>query len=444
MSAFFARHALLPNGWAENVRFEIDASGNFSAVTPDSSPRGATPLLGLTLPGMPNAHSHAFQRVLAGHTEFAGSSADSFWTWREAMYAQLETIDPDRFEAIATDAYATMLEAGYTTVCEFHYVHHAPGGTPYAVRTELADRLVAAARSTGIALTLLDVLYRYSDFGNSPPSPQQARFVQSREAFVDEWLALRAAYGDDAQITLGLAPHSLRAVGMDDVRALVELAANYGEAAPLHVHASEQLREVDACRAVHGTTPIDLLARHVELNRRWCFVHATHATSHERAAIARANAVAALCPTTEANLGDGIFPAAEFTRNGGRIAIGSDSNVSIDVADELRSLEYAQRLTLRERNVLCDESTPSVARYLYTSAARGGAQAAGRKTGRLEKDFRADMIAMEPIEAVDAEATLAIHVFRSGSWRVRDAICGGRHVVRQGRHAARAAPADRT
>jgi len=438
VSAFFARHALLPDGWAEDVRFEIDASGNFSAVTPNSSPQGASTLQGLALPGMPNAHSHAFQRALAGRAEFAGSAADSFWTWREAMYGLLATIDPDRFEAIATDAYATMLEAGYTTVCEFHYVHNAPGGKPYAAHSELADRLVAAARSTGIALTLLHVLYRYSDFGNASPSPQQARFVQSREAFVDEWHALRAAYRDDPQITLGLAPHSLRAVGMDDVRGLVELAADHrATTIPLHVHACEQLREVDACRAVHGTTPIELLARHVELDRRWCFVHATHATSHERAVIASANAVAVLCPTTEANLGDGIFPAAEFVRIGGRIAIGSDSNVSIDVADELRLLEYGQRLTLRERNVLRDEAIPSVAHYLYASATRGGAQAAGRKTGRLAEAFRADMIALEPIDADDAETALAIHIFRSGSWRIRDAICGGRHVVRQGRHIAR-------
>jgi formimidoylglutamate deiminase len=408
-------------------------------VTPDSTPGGAMPLPGFVVPGMPNAHSHAFQRSLAGRTERAGGSGDSFWTWREAMYAAVERIEPDAFEEVATGAYVAMLEAGYTNVCEFHYVHRAPDGAAYARRTELADRIVAAARAAGIGLTLLPVLYRYADFGAAPPAPRQARFVLTVDEFAALWQSLHAAYAGDPQIALGAAPHSLRAVGRDDLRELERLARASGTSTPLHVHVSEQEREVAACRAANGTTPVALLAETIALDERWCLVHATHATDDELTIVAKSNAVVGLCPTTEANLGDGIFATSAFTGRGGRFAIGSDSNVTIDVAEELRWLEYAQRLTLRRRNVLHDAATPSVGRYLYDAALRGGAQASGRRLGALATGHRADAVALAvPPEAHTAgDELLDAAIFSSGAWRVRDVLAGGRVVVRDGRHLAR-------
>jgi formimidoylglutamate deiminase len=435
MSVYFARHALLPEGWAKDVRFEVSSSGDLASVTPGCAPDGASFLQGLVLPGMPNVHSHAFQRAFAGRTERAGPSGDSFWTWREAMYEMLETIEPDEFEAIATDAYATMLEAGYTTVCEFHYVHNAPGGAPYARRTELADRIVAAARRTGIGLTLVPVLYRYSDFGAQPPQPRQLRFVLSFDTFAGLWRELYDAYGADAQIALGLSPHSLRAVAVADLPLLVELAGSVPARVPIHMHASEQLREVEACLAVHGTTPIALLAQSVALDARWCLIHCTHATDFERRTIAECGAVAGLCPTTEASLGDGIFPAVQFVRAGGRIAVGTDSNVSIDVSEELRWLEYVQRLASRERNLMHAEGEPFVGTYLYETTARGGAQASGRAIGALAAGRRADLISIACDAGTEPDTALGVALFRSGAWKPEDVIAGGRHVVRDGRHA---------
>jgi len=417
MNRYFARHALLPDGWAENVRFEVDPAGRFASVAPHSSPEGATPLHGLVLSGMPNVHSHAFQRAFAGRTERAGPRGDSFWTWRETMYELLESIEPDEFEEIAVDAYSAMLRAGYTTVCEFHYVHNAPGGVPYA-------------RRTGIGLTLIPVLYRYSDFGEKPPDARQKRFVLSFDAFAELWRDLHEAYHNDPQITLGVAPHSLRAVGTSDLSALVELVdASAGTPTPIHMHASEQVREVEACLAAHGTTPIALLASHVELGPRWCLVHCTHATEAERALIVETGAVAGLCPTTEASLGDGIFPAAAFVRGGGRIGIGTDSNVSIDVAEELRWLEYVQRLAVRERNLMRGNERPAVGRFLYETASRGGAQVSGRKIGALAPGMRADMIAVASPEGFEPDDRLGIALFRSGSWTVSEAVVGGKPIA---------------
>jgi formimidoylglutamate deiminase len=439
VSVYFARHALLPGGWAENVRFEVDTSGRFASVTPDSAPSAATLLRGLVVAGMPNVHSHAFQRAFAGRTERAGPAGDSFWTWREAMYEMLETIEPDEFETIAAATYATMLEAGYTNVCEFHYVHNARGGVPYARRTELADRIVCAARRAGIGLTLIPVLYRFSDFGETPPAARQLRFVLSFDAFAELWRELGDAYGNDPQIALGIAPHSLRAVSLDDLPQLVELADALGRRnVPIHMHASEQVREVDACLATHGTTPIALLAQLVELGPRWCLIHCTHATGDERRTVVEKGAVAGLCPTTEASLGDGIFPAARFVRDGGRIAVGTDSNVSIDVAEELRWLEYVQRLASRERNLMHADGAPFVGRYLYEIALRGGAQAAGRPVGALAPGASADLVALNCDAGTDPDSALGVALFRSGAWDVRDVVAGGRHAVRDGRHIGRA------
>jgi formimidoylglutamate deiminase len=333
-----------------------------------------------------------------------------------------------------------MLEAGYTTVCEFHYVHRAKNGVPYTRPTELADRIVSAARRTGIGLTLIPVLYRYSDFGEKPPAQRQLRFVLSFDEYAELWRDLYDAYRDDPQIALGASPHSLRAVGLDDLSELTSLVHDVGgDAVPLHVHASEQTREVEACLATHGTTPIELLARTVPLGPQWCLVHCTHATEHERKLIAESKAVTALCPTTEASLGDGIFPATQFLSRGGRIAIGTDSNVSIDVAEELRWLEYVQRLASRERNLIASEDLPFVGRALYEATLRGGAQVSGRRIGALAAGMRADAIAVSSGDA-DPDTALGIALFRSGAWKVTDVVAGGKHVVTSTHHRGQFTP----
>ncbi len=362
------------------------------------------------------------------------------------MYAFVERLDPDGFEAIAADAYAEMLEAGYTRVAEFHYLHHAPDGRPYADPAEMSRRVVAAAQRAGIGLTLVPALYRFSDAGGVAPTPSQRRFVQSRESFAALWEQLARELTADTDARLGLGFHSLRAVEPEDVTALVSLAGRNGAGAttPIHIHVSEQEREVEAVRARYGATPIELLARTVPLGPQWSLVHATHATDGELTTVANGGAVVVVAPTTEANLGDGIFPAAAFRARGGRIAIGSDSNVSLDVAEELRWLEYVQRLAVRRRHVLGTAGVASLGDALYAAAAAAGAQSLGRQAGALAKGLRADFVVLAatgddigPELAGDVPPSLDWYVFRSGAWRVRDVFVAGRAVVRGGRHVAR-------
>jgi formiminoglutamate deiminase len=320
---------------------------------------------------LPNLHSHAFQRAMAGLTEHQGaerrgSEADSFWTWREQMYRFVERLTPDDLEAIAAFAYMEMLEAGFTWVAEFHYLHHQPDGRPYDNIAEMSERIVSAAAEAGIGLTLLPVLYRQGGFGGTPPSPAQRRFVNDRDAYA-RIMTTKVPGG-----RIGIAPHSLRAVTLDDLK----WAADTWRSQPAHIHVSEQTREVEDCLAAHGRRPIDLLMDTVEVDAHWCLVHATHADAGERARIAKAKAVIGLCPITEANLGDGLFDVPDFLAQGGRFGVGSDSNVRISVADELRTLEYGQRLIHRRRNVL-GESSQSTGRRLFETALAGGAQAAG-------------------------------------------------------------------
>jgi len=329
-------------------------------VTPELQPGTGT------VPGLPNLHSHAFQRAMAGLTERRGAEADSFWTWREQMYRFVERLTPDDLEAIAALAYLEMLEAGFTWVAEFHYLHHQPDGRPYANIAEMSERIVAAAADVGIGLTLLPVLYRQGGFGGKPPAEAQRRFLNDRDSYA-RIMQTKVSVG-----RIGIAPHSLRAVTLDDL----EWAAATWHGQPAHIHVSEQTREVEDCLAAHGRRPVDLLMDTVEVDEHWCLVHATHADKSERARIARAKTVVGLCPVTEANLGDGLFDVPDFLGNGGRFGVGSDSNVRISAADELRTLEYGQRLTRRQRNVLGDAGQ-STGRRLFEAALAGGAQATG-------------------------------------------------------------------
>jgi formimidoylglutamate deiminase len=430
----FAANALTPEGWRRDVRIDVDSAGAIAAVRQDARPDSAERVDGPLIPGMPNLHSHAFQRAIAGRTGMGSTEGDSFWTWRAAMYAFLERVDADAFAAIAAQAYVEMLKAGYTRVAEFHYVHHDPNGKPYGDAAELARRIVAAAATTGIALTLLPVFYAHAGFGGVPPAAGQRRFVHSPGSYARliEALASDAARAD---WNLGVAPHSLRAVTPDELAAIVALAPNR---APIHIHAAEQQKEVADCVAWSGARPIAWLLDHAGVDSRWCVVHATHMTAEETHALAASGAVAGLAPTTEADLGDGTFAARDYLRASGAFGVGSDSNTVIDPYAELRQLEWSQRLAHRSRNMLAAGDAP-VGRSLYVAAARGGAQAAGMAAGAIAPGCRADFVVLDAADPALAEQNvdtlLDAAIFGPSRKPVRDVMVGGRWVVRDGHHA---------
>ncbi|MDI6529287.1 formimidoylglutamate deiminase [Pseudomonas otitidis] len=440
MPAFHAERALLPSGWARNVRFEVGASGLLEQVLPDAGSEGAERLHGPVLPGMPNLHSHAFQRAMAGLAEVAGNPNDSFWTWRELMYRLVGRLSPEQMEVIARQLYVEMLKAGYTAVAEFHYVHHDPAGRPYADPAELALCISRAARDSGIGLTLLPVLYSHAGFGGLPPNEGQRRFIHSTDSYLALQQRLREALPADQG--LGLCFHSLRAVTPDQLATV--LAAEDG-ARPIHIHIAEQQKEVDDCLAWSGRRPLQWLYEHAPVDPRWCLVHATHAEADEVQAMAHSGAVAGLCLTTEANLGDGIFPAVDFLARGGRLGIGSDSHVSVSVVEELRWLEYGQRLRDQRRNRLYRPEQPQVGRTLFDAALAGGAQALGQPVGALAVGNRADWIVLDGTDpylaTAEGDALLNRWLFAGGDRQVRDVMVGGRWVVRNGHHPAEEATA---
>jgi formimidoylglutamate deiminase len=430
-SRFHLELALTPEGWRRDVVIRIDHGVISSVEDPDGGP--AEHISGVVVPGLPNLHSHAFQRAMAGLTERRGGDADSFWTWREAMYRFVERLSPDDLEAIAAFAYMEMLEAGFTRVAEFHYLHHQPDGRPYDNVAEMSERIVAAADAAGIGLTLLPVLYRQSGFLGKPPTPAQRRFVCDRDVYA-RLMETRVPGGN-----IGIAPHSLRAVSLDDL----QWAALTWHGQPAHIHVAEQTREVEECLAAHGRRPIDLLLDTIEVDaRRWCLVHATHADPGELARIVKANAVVGLCPITEANLGDGLFEAAAFLAQGGQFGIGSDSLIRISAADELRTLEYGQRLMHRQRNVL-GEATRSTGRRLFEAAVAGGAQAMGGDwpVGRIRTSERADFVVLDrhhpALAAAQEDSLLDAWLFAADNSAIKTVYREGVPVVQNGRHVAR-------
>jgi formiminoglutamate deiminase len=433
MRKMLLAHALLPGGWARDVAVEWAEDGRITRV---SAGEAGGALIGL--PGLANLHSHAFQRGMAGLAEHAGEAEDSFWTWRAVMYRFLAHLGPEDVEAIATLAYAEMLEAGFTRVGEFHYLHHAPDGTPYADIGEMAQRIAAAAAATGIGLTLLPCFYAHGEAGGAPPQPAQRRFLSDRDGFARLWEASRRAIAPLDGAGMGFAPHSLRAATVEEIRDLLPL----GHGLPVHIHVSEQQREVEACRAILGATPITALSRALPLSPRWCLIHATHATEEELARIAGAGAVVGLCPVTESNLGDGVFPAAAHRAAGGRFGIGTDSNVLVSAAAELRTLEYAQRLVHRRRNVLAPRGG-STARTLWQSACEGGAQALGAGTAGIAPGAFADLVLLDPahpaFSAREGDRVLDSLVFAARDGAIREVWARGRRVVSDGVHPARAA-----
>ena len=429
----FAADALTPDGWKRDVAIEVAADGTIGAVTAGADGCDAERVSGPLLPGMPNLHSHAFQRAIAGRTGRAGADGDSFWTWRQAMYAFLERIDPDAFEAITAQAYVEMLKGGYTAVAEFHYVHHDPQGRPYADPAELARRIVAAVSGTGIGLTLLPVLYAHAGFGGTPPAAGQRRFVHTLDSYA-RLIATLARDAATAEWNLGVAPHSLRAVTPDELAAVVALAARD---APIHIHAAEQVQEVTACLAWSGARPIEWLLDHAGLDARWCIVHATHMTPGETSRLAASAAIAGLAPTTEADLGDGTFAARAYLDAGGAFGIGSDSNTIVDPFAELRQLEWSQRLARQARNVLATAEMP-LGQALYAAAARGGARAQVRPAGAIAPGRRADLVVLDTADAALAaqpiDVMLDAAIFGPCRRPVRDVMVGGRWIVREGRH----------
>lgn len=388
MNVLWFRSALLEKGWAANVRIVIDA-GRIASIEPSASAEGAQERHEIALPGMPNVHSHAFQRAMAGLAETAGPRADNFWTWREAMYRFLDAIGPAELEAITAFAFMEMLESGFTRVGEFHYVHHDPDGRPYANPGELSHRVAAASQEAGIALTLLPVMYAHSNFSGLAPTHGQRRFLNRIDDFARIVEEGRRAIAPLEDAMLGVAPHSLRAVTPDELKAAIALSTG----GPVHIHAAEQVKEVEDCLDWCGQRPVEWLLDHAPLDARWCVVHATHITPDEMRRLAASGAVAGLCPVTEANLGDGIFPTPAFLECGGALGVGSDSNILISPAEELRMLEYAQRLTLRSRNVLASTEQRSTGRRLYEAALAGGSRAVGGPAN-LEVGASADLITL--------------------------------------------------
>ncbi|MDX8514602.1 formimidoylglutamate deiminase [Mesorhizobium captivum] len=440
MTAIFAEQAQLPEGWQGNVRVAFDG-GRIAAVETGAFPQAGDERHAILLPGMPNLHSHAFQRGMAGLAELRGPSADSFWSWREVMYRFALSMTPDQVEAVAAQLYVEMLEAGFSRVGEFHYLHHDRDGKPYANIAEMAERIAAAAGETGIGLTLLPVFYAHSSFGGAAPNEGQRRFINDVERFGRLLEKSREGISRLEQAVVGVAPHSLRAATPDEINAIAAMAPN----GPIHIHVAEQVKEVEDCVAWSGARPVEFLLSNAKVDQRWCLIHATHMTEAETIAMAKCGATAGLCPITEANLGDGTFAAPQFIEQGGRFGVGSDSNVLIGLPDELRQLEYSQRLAHRARNVLA-RAGGSTGRALFDAALDGGSQALGAGPSTLAVGRPADLVSLDAghpsLAGKAGDAILDAWIFANGS-KVDCVWVHGKKQVTGGRHAKREAIAQR-
>ena len=437
MTRIRARTALLESGWANDMVVRVDGDGMIVAVE-RAEPGGSDADMvqaGILLPAPVNVHSHAFQRAMAGLTERRGpNSSDSFWTWRQLMFRFLDRLTPEHVEAITAFVQMEMLEAGYATNVEFHYLHHQPGGIPYANLAEMSERIMAATARTGIGLTLLPVHYQYGGCDKRPLGPGQIRFGND----FDEFAALHAASAQSMRVlppdcTIGVAPHSLRAVAFDDLKRHREMAGEN----PLHMHLAEQIAEVEEVHALHGKRPVELVLDQMDLGGTTCFIHCTQMLPHETDGLARSGAIAGLCPITEASLGDGIFDAVRWMDAGGRIAVGSDSNIRISLSEELRTLDHSQRLRDHSRAALAtgDKST---GRRLFDAINLGGSFAAGRNCGTIAPGKLADLVALDDtaidLEGREGDTILDCFVFACKDGLVRDVWSAGRHMVQGGRH----------
>lgn len=438
MADFFFDRALLPDGVAGDVRIHVE-DGMITTIATGAERAGADHVEGLALPGIASLHSHAFQRGMAGLGETRGPTSDTFWTWRQVMYRFLGMLTPEDVEAIAAYAYLEMLERGFTRVGEFHYLHHDRDGTPFTDIAELSWRIAVAAETTGISLTLLPSLYNHGGLGGQPPVEGQRRFLNDTNRFMRLMLGAERIVRGLPGGNLGVAPHSLRAVTPEMLQTIAEAYPDL----PIHIHAAEQLREVEDCLAWSGMRPVEWLIANMKLDARWCLIHATHLTPRETEAFARSGANAGLCPITEASLGDGIFDGPRFLEHGGHFGIGTDSNVEITAPGELRQFEYNQRLGTRTRNVTARREGLSTGRALYEAAAFGGARALQCPEGRLAPGHAADFVVLDrdhvDLAHLDGDMLLDGFVFTAGWQAVKDVYVRGRLVVSGGRHLRREA-----
>jgi formimidoylglutamate deiminase len=422
--------------WSTDAILNLTADGVISGIEQGSPQSADTCLYGIVVPGMANAHSHSFQRLLAGLTAPQGSHRDSFWSWRLAMYRIANRISPDQFGAVAQWVFVEMLKAGYTSCAEFHYLHHQPDGKNYANPAEMSKRLIGAASVSGIAMTLLPVLYCSAGFGKKCVDPEQQRFANSADQYLRLLENCKSAISDNPLIQLGVAPHSLRAVPGHILHEVLQSWPD--QRCPVHIHIAEQPAEVEDCRAFHGARPVEWLLEQFPVDRRWCLVHATFMSEYELQLAAASQATACLCPTTEADLGDGIFRTSDWLKAGGSFSIGSDSNIRISVAEELRLLEYNERLKSGQRNVLTDTNTPC-GRFLYQHAAGSGAAALGQAVGRLEPGYRADLLELdnkhELLSGRECDEALDSWIFAGDRSMINSVWVAGRRVINQGYHA---------
>ncbi len=434
MNRLHFAQALLSDGWASNVRVSIDESGTISSIETEIG--GADQ--GCLLPGMANLHSHAHQRAMAGLAERAGSSNDSFWTWRKIMYQFLQTIQPEQLHAIACQLYLEMLKSGYTRVGEFQYLHHQPNGQPYENPAEMSLQTLQAAKETGLGITNLPVHYQYGGFGEQTLGQQQRRFANDPELFLKIVESIDQSSNGDRNVVTGIAAHSLRAVGKKGLSTILSGLHESGRL-PVHIHIAEQTKEVDDCIAWSGLRPVDYLLKHFEVDSHWCLIHATHMTEIETRAVAESGAVVGICPTTEGNLGDGFFNAVEYLKAKGQFGIGSDSQISVSPSEELRWLEYGQRLVHQSRNLLAGGFQRSTGRTLFNQAAAGGAQACGHNSGAIAVGKRADFVVLDTDHPLlcerNGDELLDSWIFSGNSNTVRDVYVGGKHLIQDGQHA---------
>ncbi|MFT3988229.1 formimidoylglutamate deiminase [Aestuariivirga sp.] len=430
---FHFAQALLPEGWAKDVSVAVGANGMIQSVTANG--RGGRKIMGAAIPAMPNVHSHAHQRLMQGLAEKAGPGADSFWTWREVMYGFALRLGPDDLEAVAAQLYVEMLKAGFSVAGEFQYLHHQPDGAPYDEPAELSLRCLSAAEQAGIAITLLPTLYAHGGFGGQPPVTGQRRFIHSADSYLRMHETLAKACATHPLRRLGISPHSLRAV---TPALLQEVLNGIAPDAPVHIHVAEQVKEVEDCVSFSGLRPVEMLLENFDLSPRWTAIHATHMTARETQRLAASGAVAGLCPTTEANLGDGIFPATDHLKEGGAIAIGSDSHITVSPSEDLRMLEYSQRLRDRTRNALASGPGASTGRTLYAAALKGGATSMTQPVGAIARGHRADIAVLDTehpsLIGRSEDQLLDSWIFSAGNPAVAHMLVGGEHVVKNGRH----------
>jgi len=440
-TSLFARHAWLEHGWVENVRLHWNEPGNLTHVESNVVAQKHEAVEQFVLPGMVNLHSHAFQRAIAGMTEIAGEGPDSFWTWRDLMYRFALAINPEQIESIAAQLYSECLRHGYTSVCEFHYLHRAPDGAFYNNMAETAQRVIHAAQETGMGITMLPVLYSYADFNQQPLRHEQRRFATDPQQIL-KLLALLEPLRN-GQIEIGVAPHSLRAATTDQISELVQAIP---ARRPVHIHIAEQQKEVDSCIAFSGRRPVELLYDTQEVNARWCLVHATHLVPAEVSLIARSQAIAGICTSTEGNLGDGFFPLPDYLVQHGQFGIGSDSHVSQSPIEELRWLEYGQRLRAQRRNMSSIAGQRRIGDFLWKASLAGGAQASGRQVGSLAAGNRADLLVLDAahpnLSGIASAEVINSWIFSGNDNLVRDVMVGGKWQVKNGRHIHQAAIED--